>query len=55
VARGRGRRLTSLADPPRVVKPATWAPVTGCFSTPAFTGEDWIVPAARSADTTQSP
>jgi hypothetical protein len=55
VARGRARRYSSLRASPRLTRPTTWAPVTGCGSTPALTTDDWMVPSGRNVDTTTRP
>ena len=55
LARGRALRLATRCASPRLTRPTTWAPVTGCGSTPAFTTDDWIVPSERSVDTTHRP
>ena len=51
-------KITGLLQPGTITvltRPTTWAPVTGWGSTPAFTTDDWIVPSARSVDTTTRP
>ena len=47
--------VASLRVPPRATNPTTGRPVTGWSSTPALTTEDWMVPSARTVETTQSP
>ncbi len=55
VARGRARRLATRWASPRLTRPTTCSPVTGCGSTPALTTDDWMVPSGRSVDTTDRP
>jgi hypothetical protein len=55
LARGRARRFATRYASPRLTRPTTCAPVTGCGSTPAFTTDDWIVPSGRDVDTTHRP